>query len=400
MGSNTCARRLNLEGIPKEEQTGKNRIAMSGDMKKLGLIVNPIAGMGGSVGLKGTDGEAILRKARELGAIPIAHRRAIEALRELSSIKDTIRLITCPSTMGEEEAKACSFNPAIIGTIDEEKTSSTDTKNAAREMLKLKVDLILFVGGDGTARDIFEEIGNQLPVLGVPSGVKIHSSVFAINPKIAGLLTARFLQESLPVHEAEVIDIDEEAFRHNRISARLYGYLSVPHDTQMMQAVKAGSEATENEAMEALAWQVIEDMEDDCLYIIAPGTTTKSIMKQLGLEYTLLGVDVVYQKKLIALDANENKLLGIIEGKKAKIVVTAIGGQGYILGRGNQQISSRVVQKIGKENIIVIATENKIASLKGRPLLVDTDSNDVNNSIRGYMRIITGYQKSIVYKVA
>jgi predicted polyphosphate/ATP-dependent NAD kinase len=373
---------------------------MSGDVKTLGLIVNPIAGMGGSVGLKGTDGEAILQKARELGAIPIAHRRAIEALRELSSIKDSIRLITCPFTMGEDEAKECSFNPTIIGTIDKEKTFSSDTKNAARGMLKLKVDLILFVGGDGTARDICEEIGSHLPVLGVPSGVKIHSSVFAINPKNAGLLTARFLQDKLPVHEAEVMDIDEEAFRQNRISARLYGYLSVPHDTQMMQAVKAGSEATENEAMEALAWQVIEDMEDDYLYIIAPGTTTKSIMKQLGLEYTLLGVDVVYQKKLIALDANENRLLGMIEGKKAKIVVTAIGGQGYILGRGNQQISSRVVQKIGKQNIIVVATENKIASLKGRPLLVDTDSNEVNNSIRGYMRIITGYRKSIVYKAA
>ncbi len=368
--------------------------------KKIGLIVNPIAGMGGSVGLKGTDGEETLERAKELGATAIAPIRAIEALKEISSMKRIIDLVTYPYDMGEEEAKASGFEPLVIGSIERGRTSSTDTKNAARDMLKLKVDLLLFVGGDGTARDIYEAIGDQLPVLGLPAGVKMHSGVFAINPRNAGSLAVMYLQEKLPAREAEVMDIDEEAFRQNRVSAKLYGYLRVPYDRQKIQNAKIGSISTESEATEEIAWEVIDNMQDDYLYIIGPGTTTKSIMKQLRLEYTLLGVDIVYRKKLVALDVNEAKILKLIEGKKAKIVVTVIGGQGYIFGRGNQQISSKVIKKIGKENIIVMVTENKIASLKGMPLLVDTDGNKVNNMLKGYIKVTIGYGKKIVYKVA
>ena len=368
--------------------------------KKLGLIVNPIAGMGGSVGLKGTDGEEILRKARELGATPTAHARAIEALKGVSSVKDSIELITYPYDMGEEEARACSFDPVVIGSIQRGKTSAIDTKNAAREMLTRGVDLVLFVGGDGTARDIYEAVGDRLPVIGVPAGVKIHSGVFAINPRTAGQLAVSYLRGEVTTSEAEVMDIDEEAFRQNRVSARLYGYLKIPHDEQLVQNVKVGSAPSEHESMQAIAWEVIDNMQDDCIYIIGPGTTTKAIMKELQLSYTLLGVDVIQQKKPVALDANEAQLLELIEAKKAKIIVSVIGGQGYIFGRGNQQISPRVISKVGRDNIIIVATESKIAALKGMPLLVDTGDREVDEMLKGYSKIVTGYRKSAVYRVA
>jgi len=267
-------------------------------------------------------------------------------------------------------------------------------------VLRSGVDLILFAGGDGTARDIYEVVGTRAPVLGIPAGVKIHSAVFAVNPRTAGSLAVMYLQDKVSTHDAEVMDIDEETFRKNIVSAKLYGYLRVPHERLMVQNAKIGGIQNDLEAIEAIAWDVIDNMRDDCLYIIGPGTTAKSIMKQLGLEYTLLGVDVIHQRKLIALDVNEAQLLKLIEDKKSRIVVTVIGGQGFIFGRGNQQLSSKVLRKVGKENIIVIATGQKIASLRGKPLLVDTDNSEVNEMLRGYIRVTTGYDKALIYKVA
>ncbi|WP_455280587.1 ATP-NAD kinase family protein [[Eubacterium] cellulosolvens] len=368
--------------------------------KKLGLIVNPIAGMGGSVGLKGTDGNEILKKAIQLGAIPRSHIRTVEALKELSPIKSSIELYTYPHEMGEEEVRASSHTPKVLGSIIEDNTTSIDTKNAAKDMLNLKVDLILFVGGDGTARDIYEVVGDKIPVLGVPAGVKIHSSSFAINPKAAGSLAAKFLQGLIKLRDAEVMDIDEEAFRQNVLSAKLYGYLKVPHEEQMIQNAKIGSMPSQRETMESIAWEVINNMKEDYYYIIGPGTTTKSILKKLNLQYSLLGVDIIYQKKLIASDVNENQILKIIYGKKAKIVITVIGGQGYLFGRGNQQISSNVIKKVGKDNIIIVASEDKIISLRGNPLLVDTNDEEINKMLKGYFRITTGYQRSMIYKIA
>ena len=361
---------------------------------KLGLIVNPIAGMGGKVGLKGSDGSETIKKAIELGATPESPKRAIEALKRIP--KDA-ELITPPYEMGEEEAKACGFTPKVIGSIKRNKTTSEDTKNLAREMEK-KVDLLLFAGGDGTARDIHDAVKERIVVLGIPTGVKIHSAVFAINPARAGEIATMYLEgKNVKIREAEVMDIDEEAFRENRVSARLYGYLKIPYEREMVQTGKAASGAQDEEAMEAIAYDVVENMKG--YYIIGPGTTTRAVMKKLGLKNTLLGVDVVHNGELVASDVSEATLLELIDGKKAKIVVTAIGGQGYIFGRGNQQISSDVIKKVGKENIIVIATENKLTSLRGKPLLVDTGDDKVNRMLSGYIRVVTGYRREIVYKV-
>ena len=368
--------------------------------KKLALIVNPIAGMGGSVGLKGTDGKQILLRAIELGATQIAPQRAMEALKEIQPFRNEIELLTCAHSMGEDEARTCGFNPMVIVSARGEASTPEDTSIAAAQMLRLPVDLILFAGGDGTARDIHATVGTRIPVLGIPTGVKMHSGVFAVNPRSAGRLAILFLKDEVPLSEAEVMDIDEEAFRQNRLDAKLYGYLRVPSEGHLIQGVKVGVIQSEPEALEEIASLMIDNMEDDYLYIIGPGTTTKSISKKLGLSYSLLGVDVIHKKNLIATDVNERELLSLLEGKKAKLIVTIIGGQGFIFGRGNKQLSHRVIKKIGKDNIMVVATEGKIASLRGKPLLVDTENQEVDQRMRGYIRIVTGYRRTIVYQVA
>lgn len=368
--------------------------------KKLGLIVNPIAGMGGRVGLKGTDGQSTIETAKDLGAVPIAPGRAIEALERLRGISESIRLVTYPHDMGEGEAIQCRFDPKVTGSIVRGKTASADTKRAAKEMAAMGVDLLLFAGGDGTARDIYEAIGDRLPVLGIPAGVKIQSAVFATNPRAAGGLAAMHLQEKgTEIRLAEVMDIDEDAFRQNRISAKLFGYLKVPYEQTMIQGAKAASPIDEQLEAEAIASDLIENWQNDFLYILGPGSTLRVLAEKLGVSKTLLGVDVLHGREPVASDVNEKKLLELIEGKKVKILVTVIGGQGFIFGRGNQQISPAVIRRVGKENIIVVATANKLAALRGRPLLVDAGDREVDQMMTGYIQVITGYRRRAVYQV-
>ena len=370
--------------------------------RKLGLIVNPVAGIGGRVGFKGSDGQEILDRALEMGAIPESPKRTIEALKKIVSLKSRIEIITYPFEMGEDEVRACNLIPTVIGSIRKGATTARDTQNAARDMLMSKVDLLLFAGGDGTARDIFDVIGDKIPALGIPAGVKIHSAVFAINPQYAGMMAAEYLEKgpgSVRLCESEVMDTDEQAFREGKLESKLYGYLKVPCERGMIQDVKMGSVAGEEASMDAMAQDIIDDMEDDVLYIIGPGTTTRAIMNKLNLEKTLLGVDAIHNRQLAGRDLNEAQLLRLIEGKKARIIMGVIGKQGYVFGRGNQQISPKVIKQIGRENIIILATMNKILSLNGRPLLVDTGDAEVDSMLCGYVQVITGYEERIVLKV-
>ena len=359
--------------------------------------------MGGKVGLKGTDGEETVQKAKQLGATQTSPERAVEALQKLLHIKDKFELITYPFDMGEQEAKQCGFDPHVIGRIQRGATFASDTKAAAKEMLNLRVNLILFVGGDGTARDIYESVGQTVPTLGVPAGVKIHSGVFGVNPSRAGDLAAKFLQGETKLQDAEVMDVDEEAFRMGRVSAKLYGYLRIPYEEELVQSTKGGSPAIldEKTGQQVIAEYVAELMEDDWYYVLGPGTTVKAIADHLKIAKTLLGVDIIQGGKIVASDVNEEQLLRLIEGKKVKVIVSPIGQQGFIFGRGNQQISPKVIRKVGAENVCIIATRNKLLSIPlGRPLLLDTGDEEVNKMLSGYRRIITGYKEEVVTKVS
>lgn len=370
--------------------------------RKLGLIVNPVAGIGGRLGFKGSDGQDIRDKALKMGAVPESPKRAIEALKKILPLKNRIEIITYPFEMGEDEVRVCSLTPTVIGSIRRGATTAQDTRHAARDMLLLNVDLLLFAGGDGTARDIFDMIGDKIPALGIPAGVKIHSAVFAINPHAAGILAAKYLEEdssSMRLCQSEVMDIDERAFREGRLESRLYGYLSVPFERGMIQDLKMGSAAGEEASMDAMAQDIIDNMERHVLYIIGPGTTTRAIMNRLKLPKTLLGVDAVYNRELVGSDLNEAQLLTLIEGKKVRIIIGVVGKQGYVFGRGNQQISPKVIRQIGRENIIILATISKILSLDGRPLLVDTGNDEVDRMLCGYAQVVTGYEARVVIKV-
>ena len=368
--------------------------------RKLGLVVNPIAGMGGKVGLKGTDGNDILRRAIELRATPVSPPRAVEALRRVSLLRDPVELMTCSGAMGEIEVLECGMSPAMVCQTGSGKTTSADTVRAARAMTDARAEIILFAGGDGTARDVLDAVDGRVPVLGIPAGVKLHSAVFAISPRAAGDLAVKFLRgDPVELREAEVMDIDEQAFRENRVVARLYGYLRVPFERTMVQSGKAGSPGGEEATMSSIAADVVERMDPDALYIIGPGTTTRPIMDSLGLRKTLLGVDVVRNGKTVLEDANEPQLLELLKGSRAKIVVSVIGGQGFVFGRGSQQISHEVIRRVGKENLIVVATPAKLASLKGAPLLVDTGDDELDRMLDGYMNVVTGYGRRAVYRL-
>ena len=370
------------------------------NVKKLGLIVNPIAGLGGSVGLKGTDGASTYRKALELGAVPRAAPRAVEALRELGRLVG-LEVLTYPGPMGEDEAREAGLSHTVIGSFDSDDTSADDTRRAAVEMAERSVDLILFAGGDGTARDLCSAVGDGFPALGIPAGVKMYSGVYAKTPRAAGRAAAQFLAGEVPhTRLSEVMDIDEEAFRRGDVQARLYGYLRIPDDTSHVQVTKSPSHADEGEDILAIAGEVVDSMQEGSLYILGPGTTTKGTADVLGIPKTLLGVDVVLDGGLVASDVTESQLIELLDGgRPAKIVVTAIGGQGHIFGRGNQQIGADVIRRVGTDNIIVVATRRKLGSLGRRPLMVDTGSREIDRMLSGYIMVTTGRSESAMVKV-
>lgn len=363
-------------------------------VKTIGLIINPIAGLGGSVGLKGTDGLA--EEAFRLGAKQKAGLRARLALEQLLPAKDELKILCASGAMGETIARELGFSVQTVYHASS-CTTSHDTVAVAKRMGK--VDLLLFAGGDGTARDIVSA-GVTLPVIGIPAGVKIHSPVFATHPKAAGRLALRYLNSGGRLQEAEVVDIDEDAYRAGHVSTSLYGYLQVPDDRDFMQHGKATSPASEHSQQHAIASEMIRRMEPDDYYLVGPGTTTRTLMEVLGLPDTLLGVDLICGGQLVQSDLCERDILRRIDEKETHLILTPTGGQGCLLGRGNQQISAEVVKRIGRGGIYILATREKLFHLEGRPLLVDTGDAEADNMLSGYMRAIVGYREEQVIRIA
>lgn len=368
-------------------------------MHRIGLIINPFAGIGGRVGLKGSDGAETQRRALELGAIPQAPHRATLSLLAITKPDFPLEVFTAPHEMGESPAGDAGFAPHVIGSIESGATTSADTQRIAREMASLGVDMLLFAGGDGTARDICASVPEGFPCLGIPAGVKIHSAVYASNPRHAGELTQLFLEGKARLRESEVLDLDEEAYREGEVSARLYGTLHVPYRPLLLQNQKTASPVSESRQMQAIAANVIEHMQADVAYILAPGTTTRAIAHGMNLEKTLVGVDVVWNGKLIVRDATQSQLLDLVSRMPARVIVTPIGGQGFLFGRGNQQIGPEVIRKVGRENIIVVSTSSKLNALRLQPLLVDTGDETVDELLTGYFPVITGYSEKVMCKI-
>lgn len=370
---------------------------------KLGFIVNPIAGMGGKVGLKGTDN--VLKEAIARGAEPIAPKRATEFLQKLkeNSLDTSIQLLSCPGIMGEKEAEAASFNVHTLPMRIAEATTAADTRNAVKLLKTSKVDLIVFIGGDGTARDVLDAMqgSTEPPVLGVPAGVKMYSGIFAINPSDAVDVVLAFANSQAEITEFEIMDADEEAIRNDTLTVRLHGFMRGPFLPMHIQGSKEASPETvdERDNQIAIAKFIIEEMHPDETYILGPGTTVKRIAELLGTEKTVLGVDI-YKNGTVILDVDEKTILREVDDwQRACIIVSPIGHQGILLGRGNQQISPKIIQKVGKGRIIVAATKNKLQSIEGDVLRIDTGEPKVDSMLKGYVRVVTDYREWRLVKV-
>ena len=368
---------------------------------RIGLIVNPIAGIGGAIAMKGSDSPDALERARALGNAFRSSERATAAIRALQAKGGmSLAIVTPPGPMGADAARAAGLTPELIDLPLGDQTSASDTRAASAMMQIAGIDLLLFAGGDGTARDICDAIGESLPALGIPTGVKMHSAVFATTPRAAGEAAAAFLNRRVrKTISAEVMDIDEDAFRNGRVSARFFGMLQIPSQPAYMQHLKAGSAARADTDLIGIADDIIERMSSGELFILGPGTTTKAIADRLGIAKTLLGVDLVCRGELVELDVSEQQILSHLDGIPARIVVTPIGGQGFVFGRGNQQISARVITSVGQERLLIVATREKLAGLKGDPLLVDTGDPALDQPLAGYIGGITGSHLESVHAV-
>jgi len=364
----------------------------------IGLVVNPLAGLGGSVALKGSDN--VSEQALALGATPKANLRCQLALAELVGLD--VCVYAYAGDMGADCGLAAGIKTRIVGQAKTQPSSAEDTMEAAKTLLNQSVDLLVFVGGDGTARDLLQAIGDQVPAVGIPAGVKIHSGVYGITPTAAGQVIAQLVKgELVSLRSQEVRDIDEQEFRAGRVKARYYGELQVPESHQYMQATKDGAQQGSKEiealVLDDIAAHVEELMEPGVRYIMGSGSTVAAVMHYLGLENTLLGVDVIEDGQVIASDVTAQQLLELCGDHATQLIITLIGGQGHVLGRGNQQLSPQLIKHLGLENIHIVATKTKLKALQGRPLLVDSGDPQLDKDMARLVPVICGFHDVVLY---
>ncbi|MFJ5118034.1 ATP-NAD kinase family protein [Kitasatospora sp. NPDC088548] len=359
----------------------------------VGLVVNPVAGLGGPVALKGSDGPDIQARALALGAVPRAATRAAAALTALHRRRPDIRVRTVAGAMGEDSAVAAGVPYEIAHRPRPGAAAGGPADTRAAVAALAGADLLLFAGGDGTARDVLDARPRG-PVLGVPAGVKVYSGCFAVSPSAAATTAAAFDGTTLA---AEVVDLDEDAYRSGRVGVRLYGTLRVPAARARLSGRKSGSSAAPPGSAESIARQVVASMAPGAAYALGPGATTLAVGRELGLELTPLGVDVVRDGVLLASDVTEQTLHTLAMSQVTHGVLSVIGGQGFVIGRGNQQFSPRVLDRLA--GIVLLATQQKLAALGGRPLLVDSGDAAADAAFGGHARVVTGYRESVMYRI-
>jgi predicted polyphosphate/ATP-dependent NAD kinase len=343
---------------------------------RIGFFCNPIAGMGGRVGLKGTDGK--VAEARERGAEPRAPDRARRALGALAERAPDAELLTWGEPMGAGAVRAAGFDPAVLGEPSGEETTAGDTRRAVETFREAGVDLVLFVGGDGTAADVAEALaGSEVPMLGVPAGVKVYSSVFAVSPEDAAAVATTVER----TERREVMDIDEDEYREGEVHPELRAVARVPVAERLQSGKQTGGGT-----VESLAAGVADDVHarPETTWVLGPGSTVGEVKDELGFDGSPIGVDVYRDGDVLALDAAESEILASL-GEDNVIVVTPIGGQGFVFGRGNPQLSPAVIRECGLE---IVASRDKLDDL--RVLRVDTDDPDLDEELRGWVKVRVG----------
>ncbi|AFK18905.1 N-acetylglucosamine-1-phosphate uridyltransferase [Haloferax mediterranei ATCC 33500] len=352
---------------------------------RIGVVVNPVAGMGGRVGLKGTDGK--VEEARARGAEPRSPDRARRALSQLFDAAPDTEILAWGGGMGESVARDAGFDPEELGEPDTDETSAADTIDAVRAFVEAGVDLVLFVGGDGTAADVAEALdGSDVPMLGVPAGVKVYSSVFAVSPEDAAHIATSFER----TEAREVMDIDEDNYRAGEVHPELRAVAHVPvaEDLQSSKQTSGGT-------VEALASGVADDIRssEGVTYVLGPGSTVGAVKSELDIDGSPLGVDVYRDGEVLVRDATEDEILANL-GEENVIVVTPIGGQGFVFGRGNPQLSPDVIRRC---DVSVVASRSKLDTI---PVLrVDTDDTDLDEELRGWTKVRVGRVERRMMKI-
>ena len=365
---------------------------------QIGVVVNPFAGLGGAVGLKGTDGPDSVAEALRRGARAKSGERARIALAHLAERVPGAELTLARGEMGEDWSEGLDLRRTITGPSELTGTAR-DTKEAVRAMRDQ--DVIVFAGGDGTARDIASVAGDT-GILGIPCGVKMHSGVFGVNPRAAGAMMADLITNPKRigfVEDAEVMDIDEDALRNGVLAPRLYGLARVPISRSLMQAAKGGPRLNSSGALSSAAAEIVEEMDVEALYIIGPGTSAQSVAKAAGQTASTLGVDAMIGRKIVAHDVDDASLLRLAKGRKLRIVLGVTGQQGFLLGRGNQQIGADLVRRAGREGLVILATEEKLTKLNQPRLLVDTGEPDLDLQLAGFVRVTTGKRRKMMMRI-
>lgn len=365
----------------------------------VGLLVNPVAGVGGPAGMGGSDGIEVQRAAAERGGVSRATDRAVEVLRALAArfTEYDASLVVCPGAMGEDAARAAGIPYHTIDVAVGEPTSGVETSRCAAAFAEAGVDLLLFAGGDGTAGDVARGCADRIPVMGIPSGVKMYSGCFAVNARAAASVTGRLLTgRHIDTTIVEVVDLDETALRDGRVVPKLTAALRVPVEPAM-QSRKAPTAANAADQVRAVAASAAVLLNDGVVTALGPGGTTHAVLDRLGLRGTLLGVDIACGAKLLATNVSEPELYDWASRGPLRIMVSVIGGQGFVFGRGNQQFSPRVIRAAGAASIVILAPEAKLAALQGRTLLADTGDADLDAELAGYRSVLTGPAQWAVY---
>lgn len=370
----------------------------------IGLVVNPVAGLGGPAGLKGSDGREVQDAARARGAVEKAQERAERVLRMIARSHPDAVIVTAGGAMGERAVCAAGLKAHVV-YVPAASTTAADTVAAAAAIAATEADLLLFVGGDGTARDVCSGLPPGFAALGVPAGVKMYSSCFAVSPAAAGAMALAWLDAGPrpSLREREVLDVVEEQVRSGRVDPRLFGTMMVPYMVGRTQSRKAATPASGHEAVVDAARGLGAALVPGGVYLLGPGSTVAEVARQCGVASTPIGVDVMRNGGIVVADASERQILDYLAAVPAEVpvkaVVTVIGGQGFLLGRGNQQLSAAVLRRLGADPLLVVATEDKLIELAGRPLLVDTGDSDLDESLAGYTRVITGPGSTSIYAV-
>ena len=375
----------------------------------VGFVMNPVAGMGGRVGLKGTDGKVAEAIAR--GAEPRAPDRARRALERLTAVAPETAVSTAADPMGERLVREAGFEPArVVDPFDGDALEATGTtaEHTTRVVEAFvngggdggdrsgafvdPVDLVLFVGGDGTATDVastLERAGSNIPMLGVPAGVKVYSSVFAVSPEDAAAITATFSR----TERREVVDIDEDAYREGEVHPELKAIAHVPVADDLQS-----SKQTASGTVESLAEGVADDIRaragDGVTFVLGPGSTVGAIKAELGFEPSPIGVDVWRDGAVVVSDGTESEILDAL-GAENVIVVSPIGGQGFVFGRGNPQLSPAVIRQC---DLRIVASRSKLDDV--RALRVDTDDPVLDDELSGWVRVRVGKFETRMMKIA